>query len=174
MYKLTIIFLGLLAGFISVLFLDELLKLLAAIILIKEHVQLALSGFHFIINLPAPVKNNFFINAVVMITPLLGSIIFIEISLIWFTKSISDWVRSFIVVFQLINIGYLIFILFINIYSILFRPSYTTELLLLLKSANLTYGQQLISILLFSIILFSYINILSKRLKKSIPVISGK
>jgi hypothetical protein len=173
MIKLTIIFLGLLAGFISVLFLVELLKMLTAVVLIKDHVQLLFNGFKINIILPAPTKNNFIYNAIVFITPYIGSVFFIEISLIWFRKSLLDRVRGFIVVFQVINAGYLILTLFISIYSILLRPSYTTELRLLLNSANLTYIQQLIFILLISIILFYYINILGKRLKKSIPVKSG-
>ena len=174
MNKATIILLGLLSGFISIFFLDELLKMLAAVILIKGHIAIIFNGWKLTILLPALGKNNFISYGVVFGTPFIGSIFIIEILLIWFTKTISDRVKSFIIINQLINIGYLIFAIFIIICSILLKSSFTVDLQMLLKYGNLTYIQQLIFILLMALILLAYLNILAKRLKKSLPVPSRK
>jgi hypothetical protein len=174
MNKPTIIVLGLLAGLLSILFLDELFKFITALIFINDHIYILFKGLKLSITFPLTGNNNFFSIATVLLTPLIGSIIFIETSLIWLAKTASERIRSFLIIFQLVNIGYLIFTIFIIIFSVLLKSPVVNEWQTFLNNGNLSNNQKLIFILMMAIILLSYVNILAKRIKKSIPVISRK
>jgi hypothetical protein len=172
--KIIIIFLGILAGLISVFYLNELLEMLTSVLLIKGQTQVVFNGFKICLILPAAAKDSFIAYAAVLIAPLIGSILFIELSLLWLNKTSSDVSRSFIIIFQLINIGYLIITIFAAILSVLLRLSILNDWQQLFNCGKLTYNQGLVFLLLVTIILLSYINVLAKRIKKSIPVISRK
>jgi len=148
--------------------------MLASILLLKEHTSLAFNGIRLNVILPAAGNNNFYAFAAVLITPLLGSILFIESSLLWLSKSLNDFTRSFHLIFQLVNIGYLIASVLITILSVFIKTSFSNDWQQLLIRGSLSYNQGLIFVLLVALILLSYINILTKRIKKSIPVISRK
>ncbi|MDR3626933.1 MAG: hypothetical protein P4L45_08880 [Ignavibacteriaceae bacterium] len=174
MNKLIVVLLGLLAGLISIFFFNELIEFLASALLLKGQTQIAFNGFKICLTLPAAATNVLFAYAAVLITPLAGSVFFIEITLFWLNKTVSDVSRTFIIIFQLINIGYLIITIFTAIISVLLRLSFSTDWLQLLNCGKISYNQGLVFLLLVTIILLSYINVLAKRIKKSIPVISRK
>ncbi len=174
MKKIFTVSFGLITGLITVLYLNELFKAVTAIILIKQNVSIAFDGIKLNIIFPLTNSNSFYIYLVVMITPFVANVLFIEASFVWLNKTFNNHLRSSLIVFQLINIGYLIFAAFIGIFSIIINSSISTEWTTLLNQQNLSYNQRLIFMLLVLVLLLGYINILTKRIKKTMPAVSRK
>ncbi len=174
MNKTFAIILGIITGLIAVLYLNELVKGISALLLIKQNISLAFNGISLQISFPMNNQNSFYTYLLVLITPFLTNVLFIEISFIWLNKTVNDHLRSSIIIFQLINIGYLIFAAFIGILSIILDSSYSTEWITILNQENLSYNQKLIFMLFVLILLLGYINILTKRIKRNIPTIKLK
>jgi len=172
--KILIIILGLLAGWLCIFFVDELFKMLSSIILLKENTSLAFNGFKLNVILPGTAINNLYAYTAVLATPFLVSILFIESSLLWLNRTLNELARSFNLIFQLVNIGYLIASILITILSVFIKPSLSNDWQQLLSKGNLSYNQGLLLLLVVTVMLLSYINLLTKRIKKSIPVISRK
>ncbi|MCL5030998.1 MAG: hypothetical protein M1480_18480 [Bacteroidetes bacterium] len=174
MNKTFAVILGLIAGLIAVLYLNELVKAFSAFLLIKQNVSIAFYGIKLTVSFPFSKSNSSYIYLLVMITPFIANVLFIETAFIWLSKTASDHIRTSLIIFQLINIGYLIFAAFIGIISIILNSSVSTEWTTLLNQENLSYNQKLIFMLFILILLLGYINILTKRIKKSIPAIGRK
>ncbi len=175
MNKKTIaVALGLIAGIISVMYLSEAIKIIAAHLFINGDVNIKLHGLKLDVILPVGNLNSFFTIAAVTVTPFLACILFIEASFLWLNKASNDHVRGSIIVFQLINIGYIIFASFMGILSVLLPFSFATDWTRFLNDESLSYNQKLIFMFFVLIILLAYINVLTKRIRKSIPVINKK
>ena len=174
MNKILIIILGLLAGWLCIFFVDELFKMLSSIILLKENTSLAFNGFKLNVILPGTAINNLYAYTAVLATPFLVSILFIESSLLWLNRTLNELARSFNLIFQLVNIGYLIASILITILSVFIKLSLSNDWQQLLSKGNLSYNQGLLLLLVVTVMLLSYINLLTKRIKKSIPAISRK
>lgn len=170
--KTVAVILGLLFGIVSVMYLSELLKIASAHILINGQVNVSFHGLKLDVILPSGKFNSFFTVAFVTITPFLACIFFIELSFLWLNKTISEHVRGSIIVFQLINIGYIILAAFMGIISIIFPLSIITDWSVFLNDESLSYNQKLIFMFFVLILLLAYINLLTKRIRKSIPVIN--
>ena len=172
--KTFAVVLGLIAGIISVMYLSESIKILAAHFFINGEVTIIFHGLKLDVILPFDNLNSFFTIAAVTITPFLSCIFFIEASFFWLNKTSNDHVRGSIIVFQLINIGYIIFAAFMGIISILLPFSFATDWTRFLNDESMSYNQKLIFMFFVLIILLAYINVLTKRIRKSIPVINKK
>ncbi len=171
MKKSYALVIGLLSGIVTVLAVDQLIKGLLAYIFIGPGVHIYFSGIRFDVNFPVNVMTNFFLYALIVVSPFLMSLLLIEISLLVLGKISSDFARSSIIVFQLINIGYLIFAAVIGILSILIQTTFQTDWSTLLNHGGLSYNQKLIFMFFVLFLLLVYINILTKRIRRAIPVI---
>ena len=174
MKKLYAVIIGLAAGLISVHLLGQLFKGLIAYLALGNDVTIRFTGIRLAVDFSIGGISNFFLFAVIIVSPFILSMLFIELSLIWLNRVTNDHVRSSIIIFQLINIGYLIFTAIIGILSIILQTAFPTDWSMLLNSSNLSYNQKLIFMFLVLFILLGYINILTKRIRKSIPVFSKK
>ncbi len=172
--KAIAVLLGLIGGIISVMYLSEAIKIVAAHLFINGDVIIKFHGLKLDVILPAGNLNSFFAIAAVTVTPFAACVFFIEASFLWLNKTSNDHIRGSIIVFQLINIGYIIFASFMGIISILLPFSLETDWTRFLNNESLTYNQKLIFMFLVLIILLAYINVLTKRIRKSIPVINKK
>ena len=174
MNKTFAVIFGLVAGLIAVLYLNEFVKAISAFILIKQNVSIAFNGIKLTVSFPFSNLNSPYIYLLVMTTPFIANVLFIETAFILLSKTASNHIRSSLIIFQLINIGYLIFAAFIGILSIILNSSISTEWTTLLNHGNLSYNQKLIFMLLVLILLLGYMNILTKRIKKSLPEVGRK
>ena len=165
---------GLISGIVAVMYLSELIKILAAHLFINGDVTIVFHGLKLDVILPVGTMNSFFIIAAVTITPFAACILFIEASFLWLNKTSNDHVRGSIIVFQLINIGYIIFAAFMGIISILLPLSFATDWTRFLNDESLSENQKLIFMFFVLILLLAYINVLTKRIRKAIPIINKK
>ena len=171
MKKTKSIITGFIAGLLSVLFLDQLFKGLLANLFLKEKIQIYFIGLHLTVNFPIREIHNFFLYAVLIISPFILSILMVEVTLIWHNKIRNNFLRMAIIIFQLINVGYLIFTAVFGLFSVLLHTTFQTDWSMLLNHGSLSYDQKLLFMFLILFILLGYINILTKRIRKSIPII---
>jgi len=165
---------GMIAGLLAVLFLDQLFKGLLAVLLLNEKVNIYFTGIRLAVNFPIKEVHNFYIYIMLIISPFILSILLVEATLIWHNKITNNFLRTSIIVFQLINVGYLIFTAVLGLFSILFQTTFQTDWSMLLSHGELSYDQKLIFMFFVLFILLGYINILTKRIRKSIPIITKK
>jgi hypothetical protein len=165
---------GLIAGLLSVLFLDQLFKGLLANLFLNEEVKIYFTGLRLTVYFPTSEIHSFFLYAVLIISPFILSILMVEATLIWHNKIPNNYLRMSIIIFQLINIGYLIFTAVIGLFSILLHTTFQTDWSMLLNHGSLSYDQKLLFMFLILFIFLGYINILTKRIRKSIPIIGQK
>lgn len=172
MKKIYSVILGLAAGLITVLILDQLFKGLIAYIEVGSSVHILFRGIRLNVEFPVEEVKNFFILSAITISPFIFSLFLLEITLLFLSKVSSEHVRSALIVFQIINIGYLIFAAVLGILSVILRTASSTDWSLLLSYGDLSYNQKLLFVFLIMFILLGYINILTKRIRKYIPVIN--
>ncbi len=169
MNKTFAVVLGIITGLVSALYLNELIKAAAVLLLLKQNVALTIHGIKLSINLPFDSSWNILGYVTFMILPYLACVMFIEASFLWLKRSHSEHVKSSIIIFQLINIGYLIFEISFGIVIMLLQSSISNDWTLMLNQLELTYYQKLIFMLGASLLLLGYINILTKKIRKYIP-----
>ena len=153
-----------------ILFVNTLLQGIAAGLLLDGEVNYLLSGIRLVTDFEI-VPGQFWSTLSVIITPVLSSIIFIEIGMFILFKRTTDKMNISFVVFQLINIGYIITIMIIGIVSIVFHNSMVNDFRTLLNHSGYTYNQQLLYMLVAAVLMFSYINFIFKRMSKNLPAI---
>ncbi len=172
--KTLAVSLGLICGIISVMYLSELIKIIAAHFFINGEVTIIFHGLKLDVILPVGTMNSFFAIAAVTITPFAACILFIEVSFLGLNKTSNDHIRSSIIIFQLINIGYIIFAAFMGIISVLLPFSFATDWTRFLNDESLSENQKLVFMFFILILLLAYINVLTKRIRKAIPIINKK
>lgn len=172
--KSLAVIIGLICGIISVLYLSESLKIIAAHIIINGNVSVIFHGLKLDVILPVGNMNSFFSIASVTVTPFAACVFFIELSFIWLNKTSNDHVRGSLIVFQLINIGYIIFAAFMGIISVIMPISFATDWTRFLNDDSISYNQKLIFMFFVLILLLAYTNVLTKRIRKAIPVTNKK
>ena len=111
------------------------------------------------------------VGILILISPSIACIICIEASIIILAKAKGDHLRSFLIIYQLVSIGYLLVNIFVAIFSVLLQPSSQPEWTDFLLKENISYSKQMIFLLLILIFLAGYLNIVTKRIRKNIPVI---
>ncbi len=174
MKKTYSIITGFIAGLFAVLFLDQLFKGLLASLFLNEKINIYFTGIRLAVNFPIKDIHNFFIYILLIISPFVLSILMVEVTLIWHNRISNNFLRTSILIFQLINVGYLIFTAVLGLFSILFQTTIQTDWSMLLSQGGLSYNQKLIFMFFVLFILLGYINILTKRIRKSIPIITKK
>lgn len=170
MKKFLIVIVGLIAGLFSVLILNNLFQIIAAKILLGNQSNISLN---FILLSAHPIfshGNSFILYLFIFLTPLIASIIFLEISSLILKKPLSTNVRLTFIIYQLVNIGYLIVYTIISIVAVLLKGALQSDWVELLNFYNYTYIRQLVIMLFILIVVFSYLNNLSKRIKNYIPI----
>lgn len=174
MKKTYSIITGLISGLLAVLFLDQLFKGWVANLFLNDKVTIYFKGFGLKVTFPIQEIQSFFLYAVIIISPFILSIVMVEATLILHNKLSNNFWRNAIIVFQLINLGFLIFTATIGLFSILLQTTFQTDWSLLLSHGSLSYDQKLVFMFLILFILLGYLNILTRRIRRSIPYIRKK
>jgi len=168
--KLSGMLAGLLGGLISVLFLNELFKWLIASCFVY-HAKLYLSGIYLSVNVNFT-GISFFNTLLIILSPLLFSLGMIEIASFVLKKTGNESLRLNLIIYILINIGYLIFNILLGIFALILRSSYTNDWGKFLDASGYSYNEKLVFMLFVMVILFSYLNYTTKKMKTIIPVIN--
>ena len=123
MNKKYILILGFAAGLISIYFLNELFKGIVILLLSSNEVEFTFSGIIFKAVFTAETGKSFLYYLFIFNATVLASIIFIELTALLFKKYMDGMTRTQIIIFQLINIGYLLFHLFYGVFTVAFSSS---------------------------------------------------
>lgn len=161
---------GLVGGLLSVLFLNEFFKWLIASFFV-DHPRLFISGIHLSMNINFS-GLSFFSILLIIISPLIFSLLIIELSSFILKKLEKDFFRINLILYILINIGYLIFNILLGIFALILRSSYTNDWGRFLDATGYSYNEKLVFMFFVMVILFAYLNYTTKKMKNFIPVIN--
>lgn len=157
---------------LSILFLNQLFKALIALLILNAQSEITFSGIIPSVHIFFQSSGSLIKYAFVLISPLLLSIILIELSLWRLAKTLSENIRSGLLIFQVVNIGYIIFSVMLNIFDVILKSTFGSDWNLVLSSKGFSNNEKLIGMLLLLILLLSYINTTTRRIKKCIPSIN--
>lgn len=170
MKKIYAVLPGLVGGLLSVLFLNELFKWLIASCFVND-IQLFISGIHLSMNINLS-GLSFSSVLLIIISPLIFSLLVIELSSFILKKLEKEFFRINLILYILINIGYLIFNILLGIFALILRSSYTNDWGRFLDTTGYSYNEKLVFMFFVMVILFAYLNYTTKKMKNFIPVIN--
>jgi len=170
MKKTSNIAAGLAAGLLSILLINTLVQGLFISLLFDNSPSFIFEGIRLSAIFPVN-QESFGTTFFIVILPLLTGILFIEISLILFARNTSRKYTVMLVVFMVINAGYLLVYIIPVIISMILNYIPNNNFVRLLKQSALSYNQQLIIVLVAAILIFGYINFIVKRMKRTMPAV---
>ncbi len=170
MKKLVWIFNAVLLSIISISYINQIVKWLTAYLLLGSSCSVKFNGLTLLIHINQQSSISIERYVLVVISPLLASILFIELVLIIFPKLKNIALKNALIVYLMINIGYLIFSVILPMMSIIFKSNYSGDWFIILSSHQFSYQVKILSMLLILILLIGYINVVTKRIKKFISV----
>lgn len=154
---------GLLLGLITVLFLSELFQALIASALARD-VSLEFSGLNFYADFNCAEGKSFLTYILLYASPLLFSVLAVEISMIIMKRAPLGPYRFVSFVFQLIALGYIIISLFYGAISILLQVNITNDWVRMTEFLGIEGGERFALVFFFIIILIMYLNLVTKRI----------
>jgi hypothetical protein len=159
---------GLAAGLISILVLNSFIQGIFVSIFFRNDPSYIFEGIRISAVFPLNTES-FGLTFLAVILPLLSGILFIEVSLILFAKDPSGKISVFLILIAVINTGYLLIYIIPVIISVLINYIPNNNFVQLLKQSDLSYNQQLITVLATAVFIFGYINFMMKRMKRALP-----
>lgn len=174
MKKTTLIIISILAGLLTVLYVNELIKGLAAGLITGGDITFIFKGIILTAAIPVTKGTGFSAYIFLLALPLILSVLYIETSALTLKKNNNLWLRQGLVIFQLVNLGYIIVNIFIGIISVIARGMFSSSWVRLLEYAEFSYTKQLIFMLIILILLLTYINYSTNRMKKYITIVKEK
>jgi hypothetical protein len=168
--KITAISAGLLSAFIIVLIVNELIKVLLVQIITGAPVTFSVSGISLHADFPVEIGSAY-LYLPVLFSPVIFTLVIIELSLILLSKNKNDHIRIYLVLFQIVLVGYLIIFLIAGLITLLFESTLSKDWNNIFLLLDLTFNQSLIFLLFIFILFLTYINIHAKRLRKNIPAV---
>ena len=154
---------GLAAGILSVFYLNELFQGFAAFIAGFERItfEFGMINWYAVFHSEEPFGGLIYV--IVYIAPLLFNLLVIEVSNIILKKGGPGLIRNSILLFQLINIGYILLNIFYGALSLLLRTNPMNDWVRLAAALRLEGPGKFVMMLFAIIILISYLNITTKR-----------
>lgn len=174
MKKLAIVLASVFITLALVLYFNEWIKGLVAASVLSTPIEYVFNGIILTAVVPLTVGNSFLTYAYLFSIPLLLSFIFIEGSAVALKKIINTNLRTGLVIFQLVNIGFILVNVFVGILSVVLKNSFQSGWSRLLEFSEYSYPKQLVFMLFLVLLLFAYINFASNRLRKYITIFKGK
>ncbi len=174
MKKYLFVALSILAGLITVLYINEFVQGIVASAILQTGVSFSFRGIILTAFIPFIGTNSFFTYCFLLLLPLLLSGIFIELSAVSLKKIINLNLRTGVIIFQLINMGYIVVNIFAAILSVLLKNSSESGWSRLFVFSSIAYEKQLIIMFLLLLLSLAYINYSTKRLKNYITIIKEK
>ena len=174
MKKYIFVALSILAGLVTVLYFNEFIQGVAASVILKTKIEFSFKGIILTAFIPFVGTDSFFTYCFLLLIPLLLSGIFIELSAVSLKKIINLNFRTAVIIFELINMGYIVVNIFIGILSVLLKNSFESGWSKLFVFSGIAYEKQLIIMFLLLLLSLVYINYSTKRLKNYITIIKEK
>lgn len=174
MKKLAIILTSVIITLALVLYFNEWIKGLIASSVLSIQIEYVFNGILLTAIVPLSNDHGFLAYAYIFSVPLLMSFIFIEASAFALKKTINTNIRTGLVIFQLVNIGFILVNVFIGILSVVLKNSFQSDWSRLLEFSEYSYPQQLVFMLFLVLLLFAYINYASNRLRRYITILRDK
>jgi hypothetical protein len=84
----------------------------------------------------------------------------------------KEHIRLNVLIFMFINIGNLIFNILLGILALIFKSAYTNDWGKFLEASGYSYNQKLVIMLFAMVILFTYLNYTTKKMRSFIPAIN--
>lgn len=174
MNKKYLLLISIISGLLSIYFLNELIKGLTAFLLVSDNVEFTFSFIILKAVFTPETGLSFFSYLLVYTSTVLTSIFLIEITSLLFKKYNSGMVRTQIIIFQLINIGYMLFHLFYGVFTVAFATNLISDWQLLYFYADFSRNHSLVFMLFIILIMFVYIRFSTNRIKNYITPIEIK
>ena len=171
MKKLLVVIAAITISIFSILVINQLVKWTLASVLLDTKSVIEFIGLRLRVIVPVVATISRIKYFLIMFSPLIASILFIELSFLWLSKNSNEHIKSALIIYQLINIGYLIFAVILGVISLLLKSSVSGDWKMMIEYEGLSYNQKLLITFLLMLLLLGYINILTKRVKKFIPII---
>ncbi len=169
--KLVIVFCGIVIGLIAVLILNRLFEGLLAWVILNSQITFVPTISGLSVNFDLNKFHSIYIYTFLISSPLLASILMIELSGLLARKNSQPDKKTIILIFQLINTGYIITELTFGIITVISAGQISSMWSPLLNFGNFSFTIQLLFMLFLLFIFFTYLNIQIARIRKSIPVI---
>lgn len=174
MKKFIFVALSILAGLVTVLYFNEFVQGIIASAVLRTKVAFSFNGIILTAFIPFVGTYSFFTYFFLLLAPLLLSGIFIELSAVSLKKIINLNLRTGVIIFELVNVGYIVVNIFIGILSVLLKGSFENGWSRLFEFSGVTFERQLIVMFLLLLLSLTYINFSANRLKNYITIIKEK
>lgn len=174
MKKLAIVLPSVISTLALVLYFNEWIKGLVAASVLSTPIEYVFNGIILYSVIPLTKEHGFLAYAYLFSIPLLLSFIFIEGSAVALKKIINTNLRTGLVIFQLVNIGFILVNIFVGILSVVLKNSFQSGWSRLLEFSEYSYPKQLVFMLFLVLLLFAYINYASNRLRRYITILRDK
>jgi hypothetical protein len=172
--KIAIVLPSVIITLALVLYFNEWIKGLVAASVLSIQTEYLFKGVILYAVIPLTNDHSFLTYAYIFSVPLLMSFIFIEGSAFALKKTINTNLRTGLVIFQLVNIGFILVNIFIAILSVILKNTFQSGWSQLLEFSGYSYPKQLVFMLFLVLLLFAYINYSSNRLRRYITVLRDK
>lgn len=174
MKKLVIVVATVIVGLVTVLYISEFAKGIAASFILGKDIEYSFNGIILTAVIPFTKGTNLLVYWLILSIPLLLSIVLTELSTLSLKKIVNLNFRTNIIIFELVNVGFIIVNVFIGILSVLLKNLFTNGWTKLFLYSEFTYEKQLIVMMLVLILSLAYVNFTANRLKNYLTIIKQK
>ncbi len=171
MKKKILISISVIAGLASVLILNELVKAGAVYLIYTRDITLIVKGISISTVFGLPESHKLLVDTFIFLLPILSVIIFTELSAVFLGKVYNNNIRTGLIIYQIINIGFLVITILLYALSVIINNFLNTDWLTYILISKYSYGKSLLITFLVILVIFTYINFAANRIKKYITFI---
>lgn len=162
---------GVLAGYVVIFFLARILQYLAGLVLGVDGIYLFYEYYKLTCEFVFNSETGKFVSIFVLLIPTFVSIFNIELNSFMLTKVTMGFYRNFLIIYQMVLIGYLLINVFIGAVSVVLDLSIGNEYAQIISGVfGFTMPASFLIILVILIILTGYINVTTRRITKYINI----
>ena len=173
MKKIFLISITILIALVSVLILNELIKAGAVFLIYTHDISFSLKGISLYTVFTLPESHKLIYDTVIYLLPIFSVIIFIEFSALFLSKVYNNNIRTGLIIYQMINIGYLVITILLNALSVILNNFLSTDWSMYVFVSEYSYTKSLLITFLTIFVVFTYINFATNRIKKFITFIKA-
>jgi len=173
MKKNVLIVISIITAFVFILFINEFIKAGAIYLMYTKDISFVINGISLSSVFILPENHNLYKDLIIYLLPVFSVIIFIELSGVLLSKIYNNNIRTGLIVFQIMNIGYLVIMMLINAVSVLVYQFISTDWLTFIEVSKFSTTKGLLITFLLIAVIFTYINFTSNRIRKYITFIKA-
>lgn len=173
MKKNILISISIVVALISVLILNELIKAGAVFLIYTRDISFALKGISLYTVFTLPESHKLIYDTVIYLIPIFSVIIFIELSALFLIKVYNNNIRTGLIIYQMINIGYLVITILLYALSVIINNFLNTDWSVYIFISEYSYTKSLLVTFLTIFVVFSYVNFATNRIKKFVTFIKS-